>query len=247
MTRFWREGHYRTSIYGDTHWVEGHWVTRDDWDHYEADTPPLYHHSIWQLSELRASRSATSRLVIPNADCPVCGQPVFFYQNEHGSRVYFDELCPPWPKHPCTDKSEYVQSVPGPTSSTRRPTLRYSSQISEIENLLDAAHLDPSIQFWEEYRIHQWDAWRVDGRFKGGAGVLLVLSDISSPKVGRLFLACQRFPKAIARGAFVFLHDEKISFFDAEQMQPVETKARRILNANAFIDELVSSEDPHAP
>lgn len=40
---------------------------------------------------------------IPNASCPVCGDFVFFYQSPDGGRVFFDELGPPWPKHPCTD------------------------------------------------------------------------------------------------------------------------------------------------
>lgn len=41
---------------------------------------------------------------IPNARCPVCQASVFFYQSEHGGRVFFDPpLGPPWPKHPCTD------------------------------------------------------------------------------------------------------------------------------------------------
>ena len=39
----------------------------------------------------------------PNALCPVCGVKVFFYQNIHGSRVFFDDLGWPWPKHGCTD------------------------------------------------------------------------------------------------------------------------------------------------
>jgi hypothetical protein len=30
---------------------------------------------------------------------------VFFYQSPTGGRVFFDELGPPWPKHPCTDNS----------------------------------------------------------------------------------------------------------------------------------------------
>lgn len=63
----------------------------------------------------------------PNAKCPVCGEKVFFYQNEAGSRVYFDELGPPWPKHPCTasfsmdleyiplDKDETVSPVNPPS------------------------------------------------------------------------------------------------------------------------------------
>jgi hypothetical protein len=39
----------------------------------------------------------------PNARCPVCGADVYFYQSPYGGRVFFDELGPPWPKHPCTD------------------------------------------------------------------------------------------------------------------------------------------------
>lgn len=38
-----------------------------------------------------------------NARCPVCHANVFFYQSPYGGRVFFDELGPPWPKHPCTD------------------------------------------------------------------------------------------------------------------------------------------------
>ena len=41
--------------------------------------------------------------VNPNARCPVCGADVYFYQSPYGGRVFFDELGPPWPKHPCTD------------------------------------------------------------------------------------------------------------------------------------------------
>ncbi len=49
----------------------------------------------------------------PNAKCPVCGAAVFFYQSPYGGRVFFDELGPPWPKHPCTDNvlsKIYVES-----------------------------------------------------------------------------------------------------------------------------------------
>lgn len=40
---------------------------------------------------------------IPNATCPECGASVYFYESPYGGRVFFDELGPPWPKHPCTD------------------------------------------------------------------------------------------------------------------------------------------------
>lgn len=44
---------------------------------------------------------------VPNAICPVCKCKVFFYQNAYGSRVFFDSLGKPWPKHPCTDNEKY--------------------------------------------------------------------------------------------------------------------------------------------
>ena len=39
--------------------------------------------------------------VNPNAKCPVCSVPVYFYQAPEGGRVFFDQLGKPWPKHPC--------------------------------------------------------------------------------------------------------------------------------------------------
>ncbi|RUY04032.1 hypothetical protein EOA25_19125, partial [Mesorhizobium sp. M2A.F.Ca.ET.040.01.1.1] len=50
------------------------------------------------LLERNAVRSYSACYVNPNARCPVCGAAVFFYANQHGSRVYFDELGQPWTK-----------------------------------------------------------------------------------------------------------------------------------------------------
>ena len=65
--------------------------------------------------------------VNPNAKCPVCGDAVFFYQSPDGGRVFFDELGPPWPKHPCTDNriSSAAISVAVATSSPTSAPRRY--------------------------------------------------------------------------------------------------------------------------
>ncbi len=47
--------------------------------------------------------SFVNAFVNPNATCPVCGEAVFFCQTGNGGRIFFDELGPPWTKHPCTD------------------------------------------------------------------------------------------------------------------------------------------------
>ena len=60
--------------------------------------------SIWSSGNLPRYES----FVDPNAKCPVCGEPVFFYKSPYGGRVFFDSLGPPWPKHPCTDNLKTV-------------------------------------------------------------------------------------------------------------------------------------------
>jgi hypothetical protein len=50
------------------------------------------------------ARQIWRSFVNPNARCPECKGLVFYYQSENGGRVFFDELGPPWPKHPCTDR-----------------------------------------------------------------------------------------------------------------------------------------------
>ncbi|PBB34337.1 hypothetical protein [Mesorhizobium sp. WSM3882] len=62
--------------------------------------------------------------VDPNAKCPVCGAPVYYYQNARGSRVFFDDLGPPWPKHACTDNQRggyqaFVATSPRPKARRR--------------------------------------------------------------------------------------------------------------------------------
>lgn len=49
---------------------------------------------------------ATSHTV-PNASCPVCSIKVFFYRSPDGGAVFFDDLGPPWPEHPCTSNGAH--------------------------------------------------------------------------------------------------------------------------------------------
>ena len=63
-------------------------------------------HIGFENSELADEK--THSVLIPNAQCPVCGEAVFFYSNSAGSAVFFDEVGRPWPKHPCTNRTLYV-------------------------------------------------------------------------------------------------------------------------------------------
>ena len=60
----------------------------------------------WQYIHGMGTQSYVSSFLL-NAKCPVCGAHVFYYENEYGSKVYFDHAGDTWPKHPCTNKDYY--------------------------------------------------------------------------------------------------------------------------------------------
>lgn len=63
-----------------------------------------------------SSLSSFASFTVPGAHCPVCGADVFFYNSPDGGRVFFDELGPPWPKHPCTDNGDAIRQVEKPSA-----------------------------------------------------------------------------------------------------------------------------------
>lgn len=65
-----------------------------------------------------------------NAKCPVCSKPVFYYQNKHGSKVFFDSLGHPWPKHPCTISKKDEQQT-GFASS--KWVIKYLEEVEKSE------------------------------------------------------------------------------------------------------------------
>lgn len=89
-----------------------------------------YHGDGWRtgsLSEDQLHRNTCTyeSFVNPNAKCPDCGAPVFFYQSQYGGRVFFDELGPPWSKHPCTDNP--ANSKPRKPTKTPLATPKFDS------------------------------------------------------------------------------------------------------------------------
>lgn len=138
MTTYNRRGHYRRGKNGKLIWVSSHTVTRTSgrsyspWSWSSTPSPPSTY--VQPQPTYRSAVTRTVRLprstgmVRPNAVCPVCGAHVYFYSNEHGSRVYFDEVGPPWPKHPCTDN--YGSNMAsGLTSSRRNAPALYTAKI----------------------------------------------------------------------------------------------------------------------
>lgn len=90
-------------------------------------TKPIHVNGRWcsggspQITTTKGWFRSREAFTDPNALCPVCGASVFYYQNKSGSRVFFDDLGWPWPKHPCTDNPVSQSSrIKRPRATTRR-------------------------------------------------------------------------------------------------------------------------------
>lgn len=60
-------------------------------------------------SPINFKSSTVASFTNPNARCPECDAPVFYYRSPFNGRVFFDNLGKPWPKHPCTDNDRPVR------------------------------------------------------------------------------------------------------------------------------------------
>jgi hypothetical protein len=97
--------------------------------------------------------------VNPNAHCPVCGASVYFYQSPYGGRVFFDELGPPWPKHPCTDNPvvrHHFSSAEGRARILAVQPTQSEKSDSETIQRDEATALEPRITDTPPSRLAVW-------------------------------------------------------------------------------------------
>ncbi|MGN6423090.1 MAG: hypothetical protein ACTHLA_07265 [Asticcacaulis sp.] len=121
MTEFFRRGHVRNGS-----WVEGHKVRRVDWNRSGGAgyIPPREGHFLPRNSD---------SFINPNATCRICGKKVYYFQNDYGSKVWFDSLWPHWEKHPCFYKAAgelYKNSPVEPASYDTEGESSYRQKIT---------------------------------------------------------------------------------------------------------------------
>jgi hypothetical protein len=161
-----------------------------------------------------SARSISGCYVNPNAKCPVCGVGVFFYANEHGSRVFFDDLGPPWPKHPCTDiPRDYVPK-------TRQPIRRTRGSMQELISAANVAGLFDNRVFGQR-ADDAWtmlvvlDAERTDDENSVTAEFL------DSREGESTTFTCRSDIPILEAGDFINMKGDEISFVHKEALRPV--------------------------
>lgn len=242
MTEFSRSGYRRTSKYGVRHWVNPHTVIRYHWD--RSAGRGAYSYGRRTLDQYQASHGWVSTFVNPNAHCPVCGASVFYYQNQFGSRVYFDELGPPWPKHPCTDGDDALHG-----RSNRRtrgnqdevaPRLRNPNEIESISSATKSLGVDRGAEFRIRYGTSPWTPLLVTKAYRSGAACLIAALPYGDPNRRPVYLEFESPKNLMHTGDTFFRRRRRISVFDKKQQVPSELAVIAIMTPRAFIERIPS-------
>lgn len=240
VTLFYRRGHFRTSRLGTQHWVEGHDVERDDWERssysYHEPDPRL----LRMLREYDADNSRTACFIRPNARCPVCGESVFYYQNEHGSRVFFDELGPPWPKHPCTDLSNTGQHRRSRAKRSEPLEPRSIIEIAEIRTLKMETDCNDDELFQERYGARPWEVMVVEKRFRAPDENLIVARSLEKEGLRYFYFSFYSKRRYLEPGEVFLRKRKEISFFDESTGRICQFPIHVYRRVSHFIDSIPS-------
>lgn len=253
MTEFERRGHYRTSKRGELIYVQATQVRRDNWRRNTSggyDTAPAVplptatrpiDSFLVRYPEFVSLQRVSACFINPNATCPVCGQGVYYYQNELGSRVFFDELGPPWPKHSCTDtRLNSAPSYEPQFGLTFR--IRSQAQIAEIMAWRENRSTGFESAFVEQYGTNPWPLATIVRRLKGDKRVFVVATPIKDGRPRKIYLSCKSLPKCCKKGFLIALGKRTISFIDTKTLAAMEVPITRHRGAGAFLDAMDDAE-----
>lgn len=241
MTTFVRRSYIRYSKYGVPHTVRSSYVERNDWSRSGSQHESLRDYYRRQLRDVAAGASAAATFINPNARCPVCGAPVYYYQNQFGSRVFFDDIGKPWPKHPCTDNSRFTRTT-GARSSIEEPSARSIKEAEAIASWLGPAELDPEGDHKTRYGSKAATPYVLERKLHTNTGCVLVLVPIRA-RARPLFIALDRAPRGLREGSIVFKNREVLAYFDLRTMTDKEIAGERLPSAEAFVKELLRGRD----
>jgi hypothetical protein len=145
----------------------------------------------------RVPTSTSVGWINPNARCPVCGAAVFFYANRNGGRVFFDDLGPPWPKHPCTDNG---MAQP---ADCRAPSRRDFNAVRSPSDLRDRR--------WKSYAVREVVVEKDHSR--------IVLQPLNGSGAGPTWTVAGQVPLRV--DDLVFTRARQMSYFDTAVGEPV--------------------------
>jgi hypothetical protein len=179
------------------------------------------------LARSGASRSWAACFINPNASCPVCGERVFYYQNEYGSKVYFDDIPWPWPKHGCTDNLARASFVP----HWKSPTVRPSAEVIEIAEAARTIEFDPASRFRNRFGEDAWDILYVVEIVRNGFNNFIQAKAAAPSLNETVYIAFVSANVVPSVGEFFGLKGDEVSFLQLDTLEARRLRCKVISEA----------------
>ena len=169
---------------------------------------------------------------------------MFFYANAFGSRVYFDDLGPPWPKHPCTDNPRLPSNSP-PTSSDS-PTRRSRGQIHELITAANTAgRLNNKLM--GQRRADAWTLLVVTSVARNGDTNIVRAEFLDFTNYESIEFRCTSAVPIFQIGDFISKKGNRYSFVYKETLAPVYFSADTVVDLTLAKVELPRPSEPQPP
>lgn len=179
-----------------------------------------------KLKEHGADRSWAACFVMPNASCPVCFAKVYYYQNQYGSRVFFDELGWPWPKHPCTENKKPITSRRYGTAAPL--VMRKRGAVADLLEAAAAIKFDPNAAFRNKYGHSPFDLLVVVDVVRVGFKNFIKAESISPPLDDPVFLSFTSAKMIPSIENYFSFSGAEASFWNSETLTHKSYKAKEI-------------------
>jgi hypothetical protein len=190
----------------------------DEIDHLSAETT---------VARSGANRSYSACFVVPNAMCRYCGASVFYYENEHGSKVFFNELGWPWPKHSCPSNPHNSEFE----TSSKMLRGRTMENVLEIARAAQQIDFDPASKFRLAFGDSPWDLLSVVQVVSRGFDHFIKAQSISPHLDEPVFVTFVSAKITPVAGDFFGFKGEEVSLLEAATLDPKRLKARVITAA----------------
>jgi hypothetical protein len=179
------------------------------------------------VAQSGANRSYAACFVVPNATCRYCNASVFYYENEYGSKVFFDELGWPWPKHSCPGNPHNVEFE----TVDRTPRPRAIEDVLAIARAAQQIDFDPASKFRFAFGGSPWDLLSVVEITRRGFRNFIKARSISPCLDEPVFLAFVSAKIVPNVGDFFGFNGNEVSVLEATTLQAKRLKAHLITAA----------------
>jgi hypothetical protein len=149
---------------------------------------------------------------------------VYYYENEHGSEVFFDELGWPWPKHSCPGNPH----TSGFDTSSKVPRARTIESVLEIARAARQIDFDPASKFRFAFGDSPWEILSITEVTRRGFENFIKAQSISPYLDEPVFITFVSAKVTPAAGEFFGFNGEEVSLLETQTLQPKRLKARRI-------------------